>query len=99
MNGMANLLTDDQVTAALDAFPLWTRDGDTIERTVELATFPQAIAAVGAVAEIAEAADHHPDMDIRWRKVVFRLSTHSAGGLTSKDFNLAAGIDRVLAAM
>lgn len=99
MGGMAELLTEEQIADALAAVPLWTRDGDTIERNAELATFPQAIAAVGKVAELAEAADHHPDMDIRWRKVLFRLSTHSAGGLTSKDFDLATGIDRVLAAM
>ncbi|MCU1684278.1 MAG: 4a-hydroxytetrahydrobiopterin dehydratase [Amycolatopsis sp.] len=99
MDAMAELLTDEQIASALEAVPLWTRDGYLIERAAELATFPQAIAAVDAVAEIAEAADHHPDMDIRWRKVVFRLSTHSAGGLTSKDFDLAAGIDRVLAGM
>jgi 4a-hydroxytetrahydrobiopterin dehydratase len=99
MDGMAELLTDEQIANALEALPLWTRDGGTIERTTELATFPQAIAAVREVAELAESADHHPDIDIRWRTVLFRLSTHSAGGLTGKDFDLAAGIDRVLAAM
>jgi 4a-hydroxytetrahydrobiopterin dehydratase len=96
---MADLFTEDRIAAALDSLPLWSRSGGTIERTAELASFPQAISVVGEVAELAEAADHHPDMDIRWRTVAFRLSTHSAGGLTGKDFALAAEIDRVIAAV
>jgi 4a-hydroxytetrahydrobiopterin dehydratase len=95
---MADLLTEAQIAEALGSLPLWSRSGDTIERTAELASFPQAISVVGEVAELAEAADHHPDLDIRWRTVTFRLSTHSAGGLTGKDFALAAEIDRVIAA-
>jgi 4a-hydroxytetrahydrobiopterin dehydratase len=66
---------------------------------VELASFPQAIEVVNRVADLAEAADHHPDIDIRWRTLTFRLSTHSAGGLTEKDFDLASQIDAVLAAV
>jgi 4a-hydroxytetrahydrobiopterin dehydratase len=71
----------------------WQRDGDTLVKTVTLATFPKAIAYVGQVAELAEAADHHPDIEIRWRTVTLRLTTHSAGGLTAKDLALAQSID------
>ena len=64
-----------------------------IRRTYTLPTFTAAVAFVGYVAELAEAADHHPDIDIRYRKVTLTLSTHEAGGLTEKDFDLAAQID------
>ncbi|GHF46132.1 4a-hydroxytetrahydrobiopterin dehydratase [Amycolatopsis bartoniae] len=96
---MAELLTDDEVADALTRLPHWKREGDTLERTAELGSFPQAIQVVNRVAEIAESVDHHPDMDIRWRTVVFRLSTHSAGGLTGKDVSLAAEIDGVVDAL
>ena len=82
-------LTDAEVTAALAGLPGWARDGDVIAKTYELATFPKAIDFVVAVGERAEAADHHPDIDIRWRKVRLALTTHDAGGLTEKDVALA----------
>ena len=93
---MAEILNDTQADEAVAKLSGWTRDGVTIERTAKLASFPKSIEAVDKVAELAEAADHHPDIDIRWRTVTFRLSTHSAGGLTEKDFALAAQIDGVL---
>lgn len=62
-------------------------------RTYELASFPAVIAFVGRVAELAEAADHHPGLDIRYRRLRVTLTTHSAGGLTALDFDLAARID------
>ncbi|GAA5150727.1 MULTISPECIES: 4a-hydroxytetrahydrobiopterin dehydratase [Amycolatopsis] len=96
---MAELLTDDQIADALTRLPHWKREGDALERTAELGSFPQAIQVVNRVAEIAESVDHHPDMDIRWRTVTFRLSTHSAGGLTEKDVSLAAEIDGVVDAL
>ena len=67
-----------------------------IARTARLDTFPAAIAFVNDVAEAAEAADHHPDIDIRYRDVRLELSTHSAGGLTKKDFALARRVDELL---
>ena len=94
---MTELLSEDEADRRLS--PGWTRSGSVIAREVELASFPQAIEVVDRVAELAEAADHHPDIDIRWRTLTFRLSTHSAGGLTAKDFDLAAQIDSVLASM
>jgi 4a-hydroxytetrahydrobiopterin dehydratase len=73
--------------------PGWTRTGDVIEKTYDLGGFPAAIAFVRRVAEEAEAADHHPDIDIRYAKVRLALTTHSAGGLTDKDFALARAIE------
>ncbi|MGA9873749.1 MAG: 4a-hydroxytetrahydrobiopterin dehydratase, partial [Rhodococcus sp. (in: high G+C Gram-positive bacteria)] len=83
---------------ALADLPEWSLAGSTITRTVELPTFPAAIEFVSRVAEAAEAANHHPDVDIRWRKLTFTLSTHSAGGLTRKDADLARQIDALLPA-
>jgi 4a-hydroxytetrahydrobiopterin dehydratase len=96
---MAELLTDEQVGEALGRLPEWRRDGDTIERKAELESFPHAIAVVNRVAEIAESVNHHPDIDIRWRTLTFRLSTHSDGGLTGKDISLAGQIDGVVTEM
>lgn len=96
---MADLLDDTAVTDALRELPDWAREGDSLVRTAQLPSFPAAIAVVDRVAELAENANHHPDIDIRWRTLTFRLSTHSAGGLTEKDFSLAAQIDSVLESM
>jgi 4a-hydroxytetrahydrobiopterin dehydratase len=90
-------LDDERVTAALDELSDWEREDDAIVRTAKLPSFPAAIEAVRAVAEIAEARNHHPDIDIRWRTVTFRCSTHSEGGITDLDVELAREIDRVLA--
>ncbi len=94
---MTTLWDDEQVTGALEGLTDWRRDGDSIVRTAKLPSFPAAIEAIRAVAEIAEARNHHPDIDIRWRTVTFRCSTHSAGGITGRDIDLADEIDRVLA--
>ncbi|MEU4800692.1 4a-hydroxytetrahydrobiopterin dehydratase [Actinosynnema sp. NPDC023587] len=96
---MAELLTDDQVTAALSALPGWTAQDAALVRTAELASFPHAIQVVNRVAEIAENDDHHPDIDIRWRTLTFRCSTHSIGGITALDVSLAGEIDGVLDAL
>lgn len=87
-------LDDDAITDALSSVPHWSRAGDSIRREVEAPSFLAGIELVGAVARAAEAADHHPDIDIRWRTVTFTLSTHSEGGITDKDFALAGQIDR-----
>jgi len=96
---MATLLDDEAITTALGTLDGWTRDdsdGPALVRTVELASFPQAIQAVNRIAEIAENDDHHPDIDIRWRTLTLRCSTHSAGGITAADVSLAAEIDGVV---
>jgi len=86
-------MDDDDIAQALGDFPHWHRDGDTLVRAVEAPSFLEGIDLVGVVARAAEAADHHPDIDIRWRTVTFTLSTHSEGGITGKDFALAGQID------
>ncbi|MBB4688503.1 4a-hydroxytetrahydrobiopterin dehydratase [Amycolatopsis jiangsuensis] len=95
---MTELLSDSAADEALSTLSGWHRDGATLVRTTERPSFPAAIEVVDRVAELAETADHHPDIDIRWRTLTFRLSTHSAGGLTEKDFALARQIDDLLAA-
>ena len=94
---MAKLWDDERVTSALQKLTDWQRDGDAIVRTAKLPSFPAAIDTVRKVADIAEARNHHPDIDIRWRAVTFRCSTHSEGGITGQDIELAEEIDRVLA--
>jgi 4a-hydroxytetrahydrobiopterin dehydratase len=89
---MAELLDAAAVTDALAALPGWTRDGDSLVRTAKLPSFPTAIGVVDRVAEFAEAHDHHPDIDIRWRTLTFRCSTHSEGGITELDVALAGAI-------
>ncbi|MEZ5170216.1 MAG: 4a-hydroxytetrahydrobiopterin dehydratase [Acidimicrobiia bacterium] len=86
-------LPDDVVAERLRDLPGWEREGDQIVRTFRLPGFPEAVGFVDRVAVLAEAADHHPDIDIRWRDVRLVLSTHSDGGITDKDFSLAAEID------
>jgi 4a-hydroxytetrahydrobiopterin dehydratase len=95
---MAELLDSDAVTQGLAELPGWERDGDSLVRTVALPTFPAAITVVDQVAVLAEQADHHPDIDIRWRNLTFRCSTHSAGGITGKDLDLAAQISATVEA-
>jgi 4a-hydroxytetrahydrobiopterin dehydratase len=86
-------LADAEIAAALAALPDWTREGAEIVKTFECESFPAAVAFVVQIGFLAEKADHHPDLDIRWRKVKVALSTHSAGGLTNRDFDLAAEIE------
>jgi 4a-hydroxytetrahydrobiopterin dehydratase len=93
---MAALLDDDAVTTALRDLPGWERDGDALVLTASLPSFPAAIALVDRVAEVAEGRDHHPDIDIRWRTLTFRCSTHSKGGITDLDTALAATISALV---
>jgi 4a-hydroxytetrahydrobiopterin dehydratase len=83
------LLTDDQITAELSESPGWALESGEITRTIERRDFKDALLLVGAVAFLAEQANHHPDILIQWNKVTLTLSTHSAGGLTAADFSLA----------
>ena len=102
MEGMPELLNDEEVGKALGGLQEWTLDEGPVRalrREVELASFPQAIQVVNRVAEIAENDNHHPDIDIRWRTLTFRCSTHSAGGITASDVSLAEEIEGVLDAM
>lgn len=90
-----SLLSETAVERRLAALDGWRRDGNRIRRTLEFSSFAAAIAFVDRVAGLAEEADHHPDIDIRYRRVELTLSTHSAGGLTAKDMDLAGAIDRL----
>lgn len=86
-------LTSSQIKTALASVPDWKQRDASITRTFQFKDFPAAIKFVNAVADAAEKAWHHPDIDIRWNKVTLTLSTHDAGGLTEKDFNLAKQFD------
>jgi len=88
-------LTPDQIKTALASVPDWKKTGDAITRTFQFKDFPAAIQFVNALATIAEKEWHHPDIDIRWNKVILTLSTHDAGGLTEKDFSLAKQFDAI----
>jgi 4a-hydroxytetrahydrobiopterin dehydratase len=93
---MAELLDAEAVTAALRGLVDWSGDTKAITRTAELATFPDAVAVVDRVAVVAEEMNHHPDIDIRWRTLTFRCATHSAGGVTRLDIELARRIDEIV---
>lgn len=96
---MSELLDDAAIEAGTASLTGWNREGDSLVRTVELDSFPQAIMVVARVGELAERADHHPDIDIRWRTLTFRCSTHSAGGITTKDLTLAGDINTTIDAV
>jgi 4a-hydroxytetrahydrobiopterin dehydratase len=87
------LLTEDEIAGRLGTVPGWTREGDSIVTTVTRGDFRDAMLLTGAVAYLAEQANHHPDILIQWNKVTLTLSTHSAGGLTANDFDLAVKIN------
>jgi len=89
------LLPDADVDSALAALAGWSRAGAEIEKTFERASFPDAVAFVVRIGFLAERADHHPDIDVRWRRVRVALSTHDAGGLTDKDIDLARQIEEI----
>ncbi len=90
-------LSKPELAAALKTVPHWKRRAQVIRREFEFKDFPVAMRFVNRVAVVAERAWHHPDIDIRWNKVTLALTTHDEGGLTAKDFALAARCD-VLAA-
>jgi 4a-hydroxytetrahydrobiopterin dehydratase len=85
-----------EIETALHALPEWSGDGDGIRRTVELPSFRDAVATIVRIADVAEEMDHHPDVDLRWRTLHLHLSTHSVGGVTALDLQLARRIDALL---
>jgi 4a-hydroxytetrahydrobiopterin dehydratase len=92
---VAGVLSDAEISTGLASLPGWGREGDTIVKQYERASFPDAIAFVVRVGFLAEKADHHPDLDVRWRTVHVALSSHDAGGITEKDLALAGQIESV----
>jgi 4a-hydroxytetrahydrobiopterin dehydratase len=86
-------LTDAEISDRLAGVPEWSRAGESITHTYEAVSFLEGIAFVQRVAEIAEAKDHHPDIDIRYNRITLTLSTHDQGGLTGWDFDVAESVD------
>ncbi len=91
---MTKLKTTD-IKSSLATVPEWRRKGAVISRTYQFKDFVAAMKFVNQVAKLAEKAGHHPDIDIRWNKVVLALTTHDEGGLTEKDFQMALRFDRL----
>jgi len=89
-------LTDEEVDSAIKDIDGWERADGALRRSVKFPTFLAGIDAVRRVAEHAEEKDHHPDIDIRWRTVTFALVTHSEGGITDKDVQMASAINRIV---
>lgn len=90
--GKRTRLTDAEITAGLAALPGWTRAGEALRRTFTFKGFPDAVAFIQGLVAPAEAMDHHPDVDLRYDRVTVSLSTHSAGGITRLDLELAERI-------
>jgi 4a-hydroxytetrahydrobiopterin dehydratase len=91
---MTRLLSDEEIERQLEGLPAWSRDGDAIVARLEAPDFLTGIRLVDEAADAAEQMDHHPDVDIRWRTTTWRLSTHSEGGLTQLDIELAHRISQ-----
>ena len=92
---MSAVLSAEDLEGMLKKLPEWELEGGAIERNFEFENFNEAMEFVNTVAELAEEADHHPDIDIRWNKVRLALVTHSAGGITEADTEMAQRIDRL----
>ncbi len=92
----APLLSDAEIGVALDSLPDWRREGEMLVRSVRCPSFRGAISLVDRVADAAEAADHHPDIEVVWRRVTLRLTTKAAGGITARDVSMAGTIDTLV---
>ena len=90
---MPDLIPEEDLEACLIKCPAWELEGKKIIRTIEFESFTEAIDFVNDLAEMAEEARHHPDIDIRYSKLILRLTTHSKGGLTASDLEMAQRID------
>jgi 4a-hydroxytetrahydrobiopterin dehydratase len=88
-------LNSRQIKIRLKTVPKWSKRARTIRREFKFGGFMASVDFVNRVAKLAEKADHHPDIDIRWNKVSLTLTTHSKGGLTEKDFPMARECDKV----
>lgn len=93
---MATKLNETEIDERLQELAGWAQQGDEIRKTYALANFPAALAFVINVGFLAEAAGHHPDIDIRYNRVTLALTTHDAGGLTTNDFDLATQVDELV---
>ncbi len=97
--GKMKKLSPEQVQTKVKSLPEWTEAGGVLQRTYQFRDFLQAMKFVNDVAHLAEKRQHHPDILVRWNKVTLSLSTHDAGGITNKDFDLAAEADGLAAAL
>jgi 4a-hydroxytetrahydrobiopterin dehydratase len=93
---VVDLLDDEEIQQRLDELGDWEREGEEIHKVFEFDDFKGAIGFVNEVARLADRYDHHPDIDIRWNKVRLSLTTHSEGGLTPWDFDLANDIEQTI---
>ncbi len=93
---MSELIDPDELEGLLKKLPEWDLENNSIVRMMEFDEFMEAIDFVNAVAEIAEEAGHHPDIDIRWCTITVRLTTHDVGGLTEADLDVAKKIDTLV---
>jgi 4a-hydroxytetrahydrobiopterin dehydratase len=89
------VLTDSEIQKALGSLPGWTRTGIAIQRIFQFPDFKAAMAFVNKIADAAEQANHHPDIDIRYNKVTLSLVSHDSGGITKRDIRMAERIDQV----
>lgn len=96
---MSDRLTPEEITGELTSLPGWAQRDATIVAVVEAPDFPAAIQLVSKVAEVAEEMNHHPDIDIRWRRTRWLLTSHDAGGITRRDIELAHRISRLADAL
>ena len=92
---MRTKLSDLEIRRALGDLPGWSRKGDALSKTYSFARFADGIRFVQQIADVADGMDHHPDIDIRYTKVTFSLSTHDAGGITQLDLDLAKKIEEI----
>lgn len=93
---MVRLLDNDEVANQLEGLDGWTLQDREIFKTYRFATFPAAISFVVHIGFLSEAMGHHPDIDVRYNRVMLALTTHDSGGLTTRDFELAAAIDALI---
>lgn len=91
---MSRLLSDEEITRQLDDLPGWSRDGVSLVASYDAPDFPAAVQLIVEAGEEAEQMGHHPDVDLRWKLTHWRLSTHSEGGLTQLDIELAHRISQ-----
>ena len=91
---MRTKLSDLEIRRAIGSLPGWVRKGDALTKTYSFARFSDGIRFVDQVAQVADKMDHHPDIDVRYTKITFSLSTHDAGGITQNDIDLAGAIEK-----
>jgi 4a-hydroxytetrahydrobiopterin dehydratase len=92
-HAMRTQLSDLEIQRALGGLPGWARKGSALHKTYSFARFADGIRFVGDVSKLADGMNHHPDIDVRYTKVTFSLSTHDAGGITQADLDLAKAIE------